>query len=424
MKTVALVLALIQAGVAISQTVPDTMNLEALVREALTNNPELKAFELNRDMKDVRVGSVGVIPDPELTFMREEMQGFRWRDAAMQKIELMQMIPFPGKLGKETAIANIQAEHAHHEHMEKANDVLATLRSMYFELWFVQQATALNRKNALLLHQFTAVAQTRYGVGATPQQDVLKAYVEIARLDNQLVTLRQQEQSAKAMLMSLLNRRPSDTLGIAIVPEETSELPSLDTLQILANRFRGMLLHDSLSVEEAGTMTALAQANYLPDFKIGLAYVTMPNQREYSAWTVSAGLTLPILPWSLSRTGSMVEEAQIGVAMAREKLNNSRNMIRANITDLYAKVQSLKQQLANYTSVIVPQTEQTFRASLTAYQTGKTDFLMLIDSYRMLVELSMEKLMIRMQYEQALAQLKREVGYARIFDLVQERTEP
>ncbi len=421
MKTVVLILALLPAGVAMTQSVPDTLNLNALVREALMNNPELKAFELNRDMKDARVGSIGVIPDAELTFMREEMPGFRWRDAAMQKLELMQMIPFPGKLGKESAIANIQAEHAHHEHMEKANEVLASLRSMYFELWFVQQAIALNRKNASLLHQFTAVAQTRYGVGATPQQDVLKAYVEIARLDNQLITLRQQEMSAKAMLMSLLNRQPSDSLGIAAVDEFAPELPALDTLNYLANKFRGMLLHDSLSVAEAGMMKDLARNEYLPDFKFGVAYLRVFNHNKFSAWSVSAGITLPVLPWSLSRTGAKVEEASIGVEMAKEKLNNTRNMIRANITDLYYKAQSLQQQLTNYSTVIVPQTEQALRASMTAYQTGRTDFLMLIDSYRMLVELSMEKLMLRMQFEQTVAHMKREVGYSRIFDLVQER---
>lgn len=423
MKTVVLILALLPAGVAMTQSMPDTLSLNALVQEALINNPELKAFELNRDMMDARVGSVGVMPDAELTFMREEMPGFRWRDAAMQKLELMQMIPFPGKLGKESAIANIQAEHAHHEHMEKANEVLANLRSMYFELWFFQQSIALNRKNASLLNQFTAVAQTRYGVGATPQQDVLKAYVEIARLDNQLVTLRQQELSAKAMLMSLLNRRAGDTLGIAVVHEFAPGLPSLDTLNQLAYKFRGMLLHDSLSIEEAGHMKALAQNEYLPDFKLGLAYLKMPNHTDFTAWSVSAGITLPFLPWSLSRTGAKVEEASIGMEMAKEKLNNTRNMIRANITDLYYKAQSLKQQLANYTTVIVPQTEQALRASMTAYQTGRTDFLMLIDSYRMLVELSMEKVMIRMQFEQTVAHLKREVGYSRIFDLVQERNE-
>lgn len=400
---------------------PDTLHLNDLVREALRNNPELKSFEYNRDMMELRTESEGTLPDLEFTYMREEMPRFRWNAAPMEKFGLMQMFPFPGKLSTETELAVIRAEHAHHEHMEKANEVLAKLRSMYFELWFVQQSIVLNRENYLLLEQFTKIAQTRYGVGQSSQQDVLKAFVEIARLENQLISLRQQELSAKAMLMSLLGRSPSDTLGVAAVPPNSGFLPTLDTLHQTAYRFRGMLLHDSLSVEEGEKMKSLAKKEYLPDFKFGIEFLRMPNNSGYRAWTVSAGITLPFAPWSLSRTSAKVEEASIGVDRARENLKNSRNMIRANISDLYLKAASFARQLENYTGVVVPQTQQALQASLMAYQTGNTDFLMLIDSYRMLVEVMMEKLMLRMQFEQAVAELKREVGYAGIFEVQRER---
>ncbi|MBX2992066.1 MAG: TolC family protein [Bacteroidetes bacterium] len=394
----------------------DTLNLSELVREALRNNPELKAFEYNRDMMELRTESEGTLPDPEFTYMREEMPRFRWNAAMMEKFGLLQTLPFPGKLSTETEIAEIRAEHAHHEHMERANEVLAKLRSMYFELWFVQQSIALNRENARLLEQFTKIAQTRYGVGQSPQQDVLKAFVEMAKLENQLMTLRQQELSAKAMLMSLLGRSPLDTLGVAAVPPDIRSLPTLDTLHQTAYRYRGMLLHDSLSVEEGEKMKSLAKKEYLPDFRLGIEYLRMPDNPGYRAWSVSAGITLPFAPWSLGRTSAKVEEASIGIVKARENLNNSRNMIRANISDLYFRAESFARQLENYTAVIVPQTEQALQASMMAYQTGKTDFLMLIDSYRMLVDVTMEKLMLRMQREQAVAELKREVGYAGIFE--------
>jgi outer membrane protein TolC len=177
-----------------------------------------------------------------------------------------------------------------------------------------------------------------------------------------------------------------------------------------------MLLHDSLSVEEGVKMISLAKKDYWPDFTFGLQYITMPDNPGYRGWTVSAGITLPFAPWSLGRTNAKVEEAEIGVEKARAALNNTRNMIRSNISDLYFKAESFRQQWENYTAVIVPQTGQALQASMMAYQTGRTDFLMLIDSYRMLVEVTMEKLMLRMKFEQAVAELKREVGYAGIFE--------
>lgn len=415
-----LVLLLILSVHTHAQLASDTLRLNDLVLETLRNNPELKAFEYNRDLMETRVEGTGLLEDPELTYMRDEMPNFRWGDAMFSRIELMQRIPFPGKLSTQSAIAEIQAEHAHHEHMEKANEVLAKLRSMYFALWFAQQSIALNRENARLLQKFTTIAQTRFGVGAVPQQDVLKAYVEIAKVDNQLVELRRQELTAKAMLRALLNRPASDTLGMAFVPEKTLELPSQDTLQFLAQRFRGMLLHDSLSVEEGREMLSLSRKEYLPDFTFALEYTTPPG-RKLNLWTVSAGISLPFTPWGLKRTRARVEEATIAIDRAKEMLTNSRNMVRSNINALYVKAKTLQEQLRNYTAIIVPQSERSLQAGMIAYQTGKTDFLMLIDSYRTLVELSMEKLMLRMQFEQTIAELKREVGYAGIFDVQPER---
>lgn len=404
----------------LAQHARDTVHLNDLVREALRNNPELKAFEYNRDVMEARVEGTGLLEDPELTYMRELMPSFRWGDAMFTRIELMQRFPFPGKLSTQSSIAEIQAEHAHHEHMEKANEVLAKLRMAYFELWFAQQSLALNRENAALLRKFTTIAQTRFGVGEAPQQDVLKAYVEIAKLDNQLVELRRQELGAQAMLRALLNRSPFDTLGIAVVPDEPIALPPEDTLQFLAQRYRGMLLHDSLTVEESHQVLSLAKKEYLPDFALGLEYATPPRS-NLNLWSVSASISLPFTPWGLKRTAARVEEATIAIDKARETLMNSRNMVRSNISVLYAKARALQEQLENYRSVIVPQSQRSLQASLMAYQTGKTDFLMLMDSYRTLVELSMEKLMLRMQFEQTIAELKREVGYAGIFDVQRER---
>ncbi|MER3523634.1 MAG: hypothetical protein C4326_06070 [Ignavibacteria bacterium] len=403
-----------------AQQVSDTLRLSDLVIEALRNNPELKAFEYHRDAMEVRAEAVGRLDDPELTFMHEMMPNFRWSGAMYSRIGIMQRLPFPGKLAAQSTIAEINAEHAHHEHMEKANEVLARLRSAYYELWFAQRAALLNRENARLLEQFTKITQTRFSVGQAPQQDVLKAYVEIAKLDNQLVQLRQQELMAKAMLRTLLYRPSTDTLGIASVSQEVAPLPSEDTLQVLAQRFRGMILHDSLSVEEANEMLSLMKKESLPDLTLGIEYMTIPNGNT-RAWSVSAGISLPFMPWSLARNSAKVEEAEIQISRRQSALNNTRAMIRSAITALYAKAEALRKQLDNYSSVIVPQAQRSVQASMIAYQTGTTDFLMLIDSYRMLVELSMEQLMLRMQYELTVAELKREVGYAGIFDLQRER---
>jgi outer membrane protein TolC len=170
------------------------------------------------------------------------------------------------------------------------------LKLAYYELWIAQQSINMTEENARLLRQFTDVAQTKYGVGQVPQQDVLKAYVEIAKLENNLTALRQRELSAKSMLMSLLNRNPNDSLGVATLRDSIVFTPSLQALERLTLQSRPMLLHDSLGVEEGQVMLSLARREFLPDFMLGLQYVTAPSG-DFRGWTVIAVISLPFAPW-------------------------------------------------------------------------------------------------------------------------------
>ncbi|HCV42435.1 MAG TPA: hypothetical protein DGH68_03055, partial [Bacteroidetes bacterium] len=230
------------------------LDLHLLIEEALVNNPETQATLHQVDAAHARIRQAGALDDPELTYMREEMPGFHWNEAYRQKFELMQTFRFPSKLSKETEIAEIDAEHSHHEYFEKELEIVTRLKSAYYELWFVQQSRALNQENNRLLKQFVSIARTKFGVGEASLQDVLKANVELAKLENQETVLQQQERSAKAMLIAILNRKPDDTLGVAVLADSAVVTLSLDTLQQLALRTRPMLLHDSLAVEESRAM--------------------------------------------------------------------------------------------------------------------------------------------------------------------------
>ena len=385
------------------------VSLELLVDEALQRNPEIQAALHQMSVVAERVPQVRGLPDPELTYMRELMPGFNWSEAMMQKIELMQMFRFPSKVAAQTDLAQIQAEHAHHDHLEKINEVIGKLKSAYVELWYAQNAESLSRDNLRLLRQIAEIARTRYSVGSGPLQDALKASVEVGKAENQLAVLDQRERAAIAMIRAILDRPAADTLGRAVLPEEPVFTPSIDTLQTLALHLRPMLQHDSMVVEESRTMLSLANREYLPDFRVGVQYVTFPTG-DFRGWSVIAGITLPFAPWTLGKASGRVEEATATVNRSASAYRSSRSMVLASVRDLYSRVRSAQQRLRRYRISLLPEARESLRASFTAYQTGTADYLMMIDASRMSIDLSMEALMARMEFEQALAELERAVG--------------
>lgn len=388
---------------------PDTLRAFDVVREALRGNPEIEAAGQEMFLRDARVSQESSLPPPELIVMREGMPRFRYGDAMFARVELMQMIPFPSKVSGKREVAEIVADHAHHEHMEKVFDVVARVKSAFDELWSVQQLLALAGRNARLAEQVAEVARARYGAGGGGIDEVLKAEVESSRQANQRELLRHREQGTKAMLMGLLARQPDDTLGVALLPDALTPLPPVDSLVAEALRVRPMLLHDSISVIEWTAMRSLARAEYLPDFRIGVQYMTSPLD-GFNGWTVTAGITLPFAPWSLGNASGKVEEADAGIGKAQAELRNSRAMVAASVRELYQQAAGERSQLALYFTSILPRARQAVDAGIAGYQTGNLNFLMLLDSYRMLVDLSMESIMRRMAYEQTIARLEREVG--------------
>jgi outer membrane protein, heavy metal efflux system len=411
MKFLAVVLPVLLVAVSFGQDPPDsqTLSLSALVQEAVANNPELQAWRHQSEAMQARVRTAGALDDPELVYMREQMPGFRWSEASMQQVELMQMIRFPTKLSGERTIAAMDAENARSDYAEKGSEIIARLRSAYAELWYAQQSRKLNRENAQFVEQFTTIARTRFGNGEAMLQDVLKANVELAKLNNQRDALRQQELSARAMLIALLNRPTSDTLGVAQLGDSVEVRGELDAWQARAMLTRPMILRDSLSLEQSRIMAGLSRQEHVPDFKIGLSYVTSPMD-DFRGWTVTAGITLPFAPWTLAKASGRVDEADAGVRRSQSTLTATKAMVNSSITDLYSRVVSSQKQLESYRESILPQARTALKASLTAYQGGTTDFLMLIDAYRTLVELSMESLMLRMQFEKVSAELDRQAG--------------
>lgn len=420
--TVLLLMCLPALGQEKELTLPEAQSadLQFLIIEALMNNPEIRAAVHGMTEAESRIPQAGSLDDPVLTFRAMEFPALKFGDARYLNLELMQMVRFPTKLAAQKKIASIQAEHAHHDHLEKILEVLAKLKKAYYELWFVQQNQILNRENLNLLKRVAASAQARLRVGAAMQQEVLRAQVEIARLENKQVTLRQEELSAKAMLAAILNRSASDTIGYAVIPEVVTFDLNLDSLIERAVRERPMLVHDSLTVEQNRSLLSLARQEFLPDLKFGVEYVRMP-MTNFRGWSVTANITVPFSLWTLRKANARVEEAKASVARARETYTASRNMVISSIRDLFYKTKAAKQRLDAYRTTVIPRAQQSLNAGLASYQTGQMEYLMLIDAYRTLVELTEEYFMTRMQFEQTLAEIERAVGYQGLWSFGKER---
>ena len=103
LSAAALLVLLATGGVAAQAAPSDTLRLSDALQAALATNPMLQAAQLSAVAAAERVGPAGALPDPQLQFglmnrMVSEF-GSTMDPMTMNQVQLMQMLPWPGKLG-------------------------------------------------------------------------------------------------------------------------------------------------------------------------------------------------------------------------------------------------------------------------------------------------------------------------------------
>ena len=108
-----------------------------------------------------------------------------------KQIALKQLFPFPGKLSLKEDISSEDAFISTANYQEYRNQIIRDLKAGYFDLFFIDKSIEITDKNRQLLKEFTEIAESKYTVGKGLQQDVLKAQVELSKMIDKLIQLKQ-----------------------------------------------------------------------------------------------------------------------------------------------------------------------------------------------------------------------------------------
>jgi outer membrane protein TolC len=258
------------------ETAGDGDILRSLVREALERNPDLQSTQLTSEAKEQRILPAGSLPDPMVSFAFANfpVDDFDFNKEPMTSINIgiTQAFPFPGKLSLKEEIARLDAVQAV-DRVDTLKDLIRfRVKKDFFLLLENREVTRLVEKNKALLGELLAVANSRYAVGKTPQQDLFKAQVEISRLENMLIALRKKRVELLADLNTLRNRPVGEAVDLPqsyTVPEVLySEKELLD----IAKASNPDLKRKEDAVRQKETALKLAKKQILPDFQIGAVY--------------------------------------------------------------------------------------------------------------------------------------------------------
>jgi outer membrane protein TolC len=397
-----------------SQEVPKGKTaLSELIEETLSQNPQIKAARNEWEASLQVIPQAKSLPDPMLSYSYFGQSVETRLGPQRNKFSLSQKFPFFGKLSLKGEIARKGASVLEEQYMVVKLNIVLKVKKAFFSLFWLDRAIRIAQEEKEVLKRLTKIAEKKYETGEANQQDVLKAQLEISKVQDKILILNQRRRAIAAELNALLNRHPDSFIG-EVEEFEVPELRfELEELYEWAREMRPELRKAQHFIEKNEESLKLAKKNYFPDFRLMFDYIdigggTTTNIKDgRNSWMASVGINIPI--WR-KKLHAAEAEAATKLKASQDSYKNIQNETLSRVNELFFEVETVSEQVNLYKYSLLPQAEQSLKASEVGYLTGKVDFLNLLDAERMVLLIRIGYFKTIADLGKSLAQLERVVG--------------
>jgi len=369
---------------------------------ALDGEPGREALLAGAEALREQAVAAGQLPDPQLSVGLAnypiESGGFRSEAMTQGQLGLRQAFP-PGatraiSTRRFTAMADAVSGNAE----ARRRDVLTAVRSAWLETRYWQEADATVRARRPYFSDLVSVTRSLYAVGQKDQQDVLRAELELSRLDDRLIDIAGERERARAAL--------SEWVGDAAYRPMAPPAASYDALPPPARLRAALAEHPEIGAAKArlaarSAEVELAEERFKPGWAVNLSYGyrdgLMPDGAPRSDF-VSVAVTVDLPMFRRNRQDRSLRAALGERRAAGALLEAARRRLASRFEAEYAQWRQLGRRIDLYETTILIQAEDRARAALAAYRSDTGDFAEVMRGR--IDELGARLELIRLQFEQ------------------------
>lgn len=385
-----------------------TLSLPNLLAEALRANPELLAARKRWEAAQAKVPLSKGLPAPRIGIEFEEIpRGTVKFNQATLMYQLIQSLPFPGKLSARHKVAVKDAQIAAMAYKQAEWDVMSQLKSAYYELFLLDREQEIQQEQVLWFTQTAASVQTRYAAGRAAQAELLQAQAEQFTASNALAVLAHRREAVAAHLNHLLNRVVHSPVGHPESLPLTELAFSPDELLLIAQERQPELLLFKYSAERAAAALRLVKRELLPDLET-MVELRDPAMGPFGPWDLTLALAIPMWFWTKWKYGVKVAvyDKESAEAAAQAMQNEVARRIHEHWHEAFAAYQTARLGQTG----LLPLRRQAVASTMAAYQSGRGALVELLDALRALSEQQRSYYRDLVSLEQHLVMLEQAVG--------------
>ncbi len=367
---------------------------------AALNNPGLEAAFNQWKAALERVPQVKALPDPRFTY-RYFIQEVETRVGAQrQAFELAQTFPWFGKLKLRGYAAFEASEAERHRYKAKKLKLFREVKDAYYEYYYLWREINIVEGNVRLIQDIEEVLRTRYKAAAAKHTEIIRAQVELGKLDDHLRTLKDLREPIVARLNAALNRNPNAPLPWPKAIEDVDVSVTDEELLAWLKHTNPEIM--ALDSEVAGweQKVKLAKKEYFPDITLGIGYIDTANSTggrhpsDDGKDPIIAMVSVNIPIW-WNKLSAGVREARYRRVTAVHRKLDVTNKLSAVLKLAAYGFRDANRKIDLYRDTLLIKGRESLGATDISFRAGKASFTDLIDAQRILLD-------FELTYERAL----------------------
>jgi outer membrane protein, heavy metal efflux system len=358
--------------------------VEALVAEARTNHPALRAADVRADAAVWNASAVRTWEDPVARVGVGAASREMRREEGDVLFGLEQKLPLFGKPQAEREVAQSEAVVQRREAAFRAQQVRASLHKQLLKLALAERLVELGRLDLAEVETLITTTEDRYRNGLATQVEVLTSQNERARRANAVRSDEALLTAERASLDRLLGRTNATAWPKLLLPRPITKMPGIEDMVRHSIEMAPQLEVMRASVRQAEALVKLAHKQRLPDVSVGVETRQYSGSGEFREGMVLLGLTLP---WgNRSRYASGVKREERRLEAAQLDIADMQFAMRDEITRMTLGIENAQREAELYRTDILPRTRQALESAHAAWLNNRGMLREVLEARRMLLD--------------------------------------
>ncbi|WP_417446214.1 TolC family protein [Kangiella sp.] len=415
------------AAQASSEQAAKSLTLEQAISLAQNNDPWLQSNQYRQQAVEAQSISANTYADPMISISAANLpvDSFDFSQEAMTqlKVGVTQALPRGDSLELTQKRLNQLSQEFPLQRQDRKAKVKATVTQLWLDIYLAEQTINLIERDRQLFEQLAETVSLNYSsaMGQTRQQDVIRAQVELTRLDDRLSKLHQELATKTSMLKEwLINDShlafahnyfslPAAMPMLSLDHKQVISLESSKDKQALIQHLQQhpQVLAFEQKVKASETNIDLAKQKYKTQWSVNASYGhrddnPMGNSRS-DLFSVGVSFDLPIFT-SNRQDQEVTASVKEREAMKADKWLLLRSLLSTTI-NYHGQLNELNKRRSLYKESLLEEMNQQAEATLNAYTNDNGDFTEVMRSRIDELNTKIEALNVEINYLKTVAQL-------------------